>query len=291
MHALTSNRKLLICTILFHMVLIFHLLPARAEEEKPAEAPAELKPSATLSTDFLSQYIFRGTAQSKGSGVIQPSGTFSYAGFSANVWGNFDTARHSSNPFLPVDPNRGNAKWSETDFTLSYSRELFKDFSVTVGDVYYGLQNPFPFDLNEVFAGASYNFPWFTVAFTMYREVTHAPGFWLELDITKSIPFEFLCKGASLDLGTSFAYQTLEHNNNLLSLSPAGVGTFGDYSDFQTGTFTAALKIPVWKFITVAPKIGVAFPLSSAASNFLAANSFDQQDTHVWGGLNVTASF
>ena len=96
---------------------------------------------------------------------------------------------------------------------------------------------------------------------------------------------EFLCKGAELDLATSFAYQTLEHNNNLLSLSPVGVGTFWRLLRFSDGHIYRFSQNPVWKICNPGPKIGVAFPLSGAASDFLAANSFDTQDTHVWGGL------
>jgi uncharacterized protein (TIGR02001 family) len=149
--------------------------PATApEEQKPPEEAA--KPSFNFSTDILSQYIFRGATQSKDSAVFQPSFTVTYAGFSANVWGNFDTARHSDNPFMPLPSGQqGNAKWSETDFTVSYTKELCKDFSVLIGNVYYGPQQPISnFDEDEIFGGVGYNFPWLTVAFTTYGEVTHA---------------------------------------------------------------------------------------------------------------------
>ena len=145
------------------MLIFCRLGPRKKARGKTTLSAAGTQTLGNPVDRFPQPVLFRGTAQSKSSAVIQPAVTASYAGFSANVWGNFDTVRHSSNPFLSVDPNRGNAKWSETDFTLSYTRELFKDFSVTVGDVYYSLQTPFPFDLNEVYGGVSYNFPWFTL--------------------------------------------------------------------------------------------------------------------------------
>ncbi len=286
MNSSVIKKKFLVCATLLSLAFLPPTLAARADEApKPPDEP---KPSATVSMDVLSQYIFRGTAQSTDSAVMQPSFTASYLGFSANIWGSFDTSRHSNNPFLQIPHDqRGDAKWSETDFTLSYTRELCKDFSVVVGDVYYSLSNPFPYDLNEVFAGLIYNLPWFSVAFTSYREVTHSPGWWFQFDITRSIPLEMICKGTSLDLGASFGYLILDDKDTLLNLS----GTTGSFSDMDTAQLTAALKIPVYKSITVSPKVGVWLPLTGAASRYLEANSFDSKDTHVYGGINLTATF
>jgi hypothetical protein len=257
-----------------------------ADEQKPPEPP---KPSATLSTDILSQYIFRGAAQSKGSAVIQPAFTVSYAGLSVNVWGNLDTARNSNNPNLVLPPGQeGNAKWSETDFTVSYTKELCKDFSVLIGNVYYSLLPPLsPYDQDEVFGGVSYNLPWFTVALTAYGEVTHTVDVWVQLDLTKSIPVDMLCKGATLDFGASFGYLVLLHDNNTLNLD----GSTGNYSDFHTAQLTADVKFPINKYLTVTPKVGVWLPLTANASDYLEANSLDSNSTHVYGGINLTASF
>ena len=84
------------------------------------------------------------------------------------------------------------------------------------GNVYYGLQapllSPFGQDEDELFGGVSYTFPWFTVAFTTYGEVIHSVDEWFQLDLTKSIPVDCLCKGATLDLGASFGYLILNHD-------------------------------------------------------------------------------
>ncbi|MGA2403839.1 MAG: TorF family putative porin [Syntrophobacteraceae bacterium] len=285
------RKKVLACVILF-LTISFPFMVAWADEPKAPEeqkAPEAAKPSATISTDILSQYIFRGSAQSKDSAVFQPSFTVTYAGFSANVWGNWDTARHSNNPFMPLPSGQQNsAKWSETDFTVSYTKELCKDFSVLIGNVYYGLQNPIsPFDQDEVFGGVTYNFPWFSVAFTTYGEVTHSVDVWFQLDLTKSIPVDMLCKGATLDFGASFGYLILLQNNNTLDLA----GNTGTYSDFHTCQLTADVKFPVNKYLTVSPKVGVWLPLTDAASNFLEASSLDSNSTHFYGGINLTATF
>ena len=285
------GKRLLVCMVLF-LTVSFPFMAALAEDQKAPDdqkAPEPPKPSATLSTDILSQYIFRGAAQSKDSAVIQPSFTASYAGLSVNVWGNLDTARNSNNPNLVLPSGQaGNAKWSETDLTVSYTKELCKDFSVLIGNVYYSLQVPLSnFDQDEVFGGVSYNFPWFTSAFTAYGEVTHTVDVWFQLDLTKSIPVDCLCKGATLDFGASFGYLVLLHDNNVLDLA----GTTGNYSDFHTAQLTADVKFPVGKYVTVSPKIGVWLPLTANASDYLEANSLDSNSTHVYGGINLSATF
>lgn len=298
--------------MIFFLIIFTPFIAARADEPAPAPEPA--KPSFSLSTDILSQYIFRGAAQSANSAVIQPSFTATYLGFTANVWGNFDTSRYSKNPLMtlegqaanPVAPGQrvNNAKWTETDFTVSYTKEVCKNFSVTLGNVYYALQQPISaFDEDEPYGGISYTFPWFTAAFTTYGEVTHHFDVWFELDLTKSIPVDMLCKGATLDLGASFGYLILLRDDNVLSL--AGVPAFtpspiaiapsavhlGSYSHFHTAQLTADVKFPIGKYITVAPKVGVWLPLTSAADDYLQANSLDKDSTHFYGGINLTATF
>ncbi len=94
-----------------------------------ARAAGASAPTFSLSTGILNQYIFRGVANSDSSAVIEPSFTASWEGFSANIWGNVDTSRNSDNPFLPMPAfETGNAKWSETDVTFSYTKNLTKNF-------------------------------------------------------------------------------------------------------------------------------------------------------------------
>ena len=261
------SRKWVVCTVLFHLACFAWLIPAWAEDEKAAEAPSG--PTASVSTDFLSQYIFRGVANTSNGAVLEPSFTLGYQGISLNIWGNADLS-----PRAERSP-----KWTETDITLSYTREVIKNFSLTGGAVQYFLPTA-NFDATEVFGGGSYAFPWLTVAFTTYREFTHYPGWWFQLDFTKSVPLPYY--GMSLELAATFGYLILDNNNNALN---------NTFSDFEGGQVLAALKIPMGKYFTVSPKVGVAFPLSTDGSHYIAASSADNQDTHVFGGLNLTASW
>jgi len=311
------KKKVLVCSV--SLLTFFSFLAAAwADEPAPtAEAPAApeaAKPSFSFSTDFLNQYIFRGAAQSYKSAVIQPSLAITYCGFTASVWGNFDTSRDSKNPLMtlagqainPAAPGQrvDNAKWSETDFTVSYTKELCPNFSINLGNIYYGLQQPISnYDEDELYGGVSYTLPWFTVAFTTYGEVTHHYDVWYELDLTRSIPVDCLCKGAVVDLGASFGYLMLLRDDNVLSLkgvpsfspSPTSIAPsavdLGSYSAFHTAELTADIKFPIGKYVTVGPKVALWLPLTDEASNYLDANSLDTKATHVVGGLNVTATF
>ena len=278
--------------LLFLFLCLTLTIPLTAARADDACAP----PSFSASTDILSQYIFRGIGNSDASAVIEPSFTANWNGFSANIWGNLDTSRHSDNPFLPIGDQAGNAKWSETDFTFSYTKEVCKNFSVLIGNVYYGLQSPLgygPFldqDEDELFGGVTYSFPWFTAAFTTYGEVMHTVDEYFELDLSKSIPIPMLdcvCKGTNLNLGASFAYLILNHDTNTLALN----GTTGSFSGFDTCFLNAALAFPINKYLTISPKVGLWLPLTDKASNYLQANSLDEKSTHFYGGINLTAAF
>jgi len=65
---------------LFLVILTF-LLPALIPAARAEEEVKEDRPTANVSVDVLSQYIWRGYALSKDSAVIQPSVTVSYKGF------------------------------------------------------------------------------------------------------------------------------------------------------------------------------------------------------------------
>ena len=90
MNSSAIRKKALACMVLF-LTISFPFMAAWADEptapaeQKPPEEAA--KPSATLSTDILSQYIFRGAAQSEGSAVFQPSFTVGLCRFFSKCLG------------------------------------------------------------------------------------------------------------------------------------------------------------------------------------------------------------
>jgi hypothetical protein len=246
--------------------------------DKPAteETPLE-RPTFNFSADFLSQYVWRGYALSNKSLVIQPSMTVSYTGFAANIWGNFDT--DENNEFRP----HGQANWNETDFTVSYNFKIYKILSATMGGIYYALDNAD--DSLEVFGGLTADLPLLTAKFTVYREVLHYPGWWFQFDVFRSFPLPWY--ETSLDLGAGVIFQVSDD-----------AGAYPDPGDSQhayagplSGYLSAALNIPVHKYITVSPKFGYWFPLGNKASDCIRGLSWDQKSNHVYGGLSVSFHF
>lgn len=259
--------------------------PEVAAKVKEAEAAkAEEKPQFSFSVDVLSQYVFRGVAFSRDSAVFQPSVTVSYKGFAANIWGNFDT--NEKNPFGATSPNRNNPKWNETDFTLSYSRELFKDFSATVGVIYYALDsNTSPDDQFEIFGVLGYKIPHIDlgVGVAVYREVSHFPGTYLEWYLSRSFALPFA--GASLDLYASWSAEFSNDN----AAFPTKDG--GKYNSLHAGQLRAAVNFPVTKNITVSPKIIYWYNLGGDSAFAIRNLSWDKNPNHVLGGVSVAATF
>ncbi len=244
--------------------------PAAAEGE-------EDRPTATVSADILSQYVWRGFALSRSSAVIQPSLTGAWKGLSLNIWGNFD-----SDAQPPMGPSQG-SHWNETDLTFSYTREIYGGLSGSIGGIYYALDGVD--DSFEVYGGLSYAFPWFTVGVTGYREVSHYPGWWIQFDLSRN--FKLPCYDMSLDLGTTFFYL----NSSDESAYPDPDNPDEAFAGMLSGQVAAALNIPVGRYLTISPRIGYAFPLSGGATDLIRTISWDGVQNHVFGGLRIAAAF
>ena len=268
--------------------------PAAAPEAKKEEAPAEDKPTASLGVDLFSQYIWRGFALSRNSVVFQPSLTVGYKGFSANVWGNFDTSQ--SNPFVTTTRQ---AKWNETDFTAGYTRELYagtaiKSLSANIGVIYYALDsvnNP-QGDSFEIYYGLGLDVNWFKLAVTANQEVLHYPGWWLTLGISRvfELPFKIQDNSnVSVELGHNFIFLFSRDQvayPNLSTSNPVQA-----FSGPLAGQLYATLNVPVHKYVTIAPKIGFWYAAGGASTPLLGGSSWDSQHNHVYGGVNVTFAY
>lgn len=272
-------RKVKSCVAMLLLLFGFFMLvgPVMADEAEKSAPPEEEKPTASLSVDFLNQYIFRGVALSKDSAVIQPSITAGYKGFSVNVWGNLDTSEH--NPF--TGNTSPGAKWNETDFTFTYTHELFcKGLNASVGGVYYSLN---PLDTFEVFGGLSYALPWLTAGVSVYRDIAHFPGTWIQIDLGRNFVLPWY--GMNVDLGASFGYTISDDVGSNPDQST------GHFSDWTSCTLSAGLNVPIGKYIVISPKVGFATPLSADAADRIKGLSWDGRENHVFGGLRVAASF
>lgn len=278
-------------------VLLMGGVPGQAVAQAPGEPAAEEKlakeaeqkpdrPEFSMSVDMLSQYVFRGVAFSRGSVVFQPSMTVSYKGFAANIWGNFDT--NENNPFGITTPRRNAAKWNETDFTFSYSKEVVKNLTLTGGVIYYALDsNNSLYDSFEVYGGFGYKLPWFDVGFAVYREIGNLPGWYLSWYISRSfeLPKKLPAGKPTLDLWASWS---AELSNSRLAY-PTDDGSL--YRSMHAGHIMATLNIPVYKTVKISPKIMYWYALGGQSTYTIKTLSWDGNHNHILGGMSVSFSF
>jgi hypothetical protein len=264
-------------------------------EEKAVELPASDKPTASLGVDVLSQYIWRGFALSRNSAVIQPSLTVGYKGFFVNIWGNMDTGE--DDPFL--SPSFRGAKWNETDFTLGYSRDLYngtaiKAITANIGGIYYAFDsavNP-QGDSFEIYYGLGIDVNWFKLSATANQEVFHYPGWWLTLGISRvfELPFKIQDNNnVTLELGHNFIF--LFSRDQVAYPDPTTSNPTLAFSGPLAGQLYATLNVPLHKYVTIAPKIGFWYAAGGNATPLLAGASWDNQQNHIYGGLNVNFAY
>jgi hypothetical protein len=252
---------------------------AKAEEAKGPEVP-----TWNVQTDILSQYVWRGIGLSRNSIVLQPSITGTYKGFAVNVWNNIDTSE--KNPYSFTRPNYKRMHWNETDLTFSYSREVITNLTLTGGLIYYILDGAnSQFNSVEIYGGADYKLPWFNFGASVYREVAHFPGTFVQWYIHRAIDIPYLIEGMNLDL---FASWSAEFSNDKAAY-PAPDNKF--FQGLDAGYLAAALNIPLGKYVVIAPKVQYWYALGGQSTKVLSGLSWDNKHNHILGGVNLAVNF
>jgi hypothetical protein len=228
----------------------------------------EPKTSGYGSVDILSSYVWRGQKLSHG-WVVQPSAGITYGGFGANLWANYD----SDTRVDEGNGHEGHGEFTETDITLNYSHS-FDKLSLTGGYIYYALNNV-P-DTQELYISAGYDVL-LNPTLTVYYDYDEGRGAFIVASIGHSFEVSLL-KGMNLNLGASASYNV---ENKVM----------GDFSNFYNGELSSSLNIPVWKAISVTPKIAYSFPLSDEARYAIRSISDGGKRNIVYGGFNITLSF
>ena len=277
----TKMIKMLLTLLLMSLTLVPWSAFGAEENIIPGEGTkaAELdtvveedRPELSADAAFLSQYVWRGYGLTKDSLVIQPSITAAFKGFALNLWGNLDTNYDDTG-----------SKWIETDMTFSYGHS-FGIVGLEAGYIYYALDGVD--DSKEFYLSAGVDVI-LAPTLTIYREIASYKGWYINLGLSHS--FE-LPHDMSLDLGATFAYYKSD-NDNMLDYDDSNMPTNDRYNGFHDGLLSVGLAIPFYKYFTVTPSISWAFPLSSSASNEMAAMSLDGRSNHVFGGVTLSMAF
>jgi hypothetical protein len=264
-----------------------------APEQKPAEQPPEEdKVTGEVDLSVLSAYIWRGYEQTRDSVVVQPVATVSYKGFSVNVWGNLDTKPYSA------DDAKYGAKYTETDYTVSYSKK-FGILQVTPGYIYYALGAPYaggtaPLDSQELFLTLGLD----TIlqpTLTVYKEIDHYHQWYFLLGVSHTIEFN---KIISLKLAASASYLLSTDETTYAKYDSNSIATTDKYDNFHDGTVSVSLPIAVYKTLSVTPTVSYVFPLCDDARYEMRAhglqgvtNPSDRDSASLYGGVTLSYTF
>ena len=231
----------------------------------------ETKTSGYASVDIMSNYVWRGQKLSN-RWVIQPSVGITYGSFGANIWANYDSDKTEA-----TSSDTGHGEFTETDLTLNYSFSVNK-FNLVAGYIYYALEGAN--DTQEFYLSSGYD-TLFKPTLTIYYDFDEGNGAFIAASIGHS--FE-VSKGIALNLGASASYNI---NNKVMGFDKDGK----EFSNFYNAELSSSLSIPVYKSITITPKVAYSFPLSNDAKEAIKKISDDGKKDIFYGGINLTLSF
>ena len=268
--------------------------PATTPEQKPAEQTQEEdKITGEVDLSVMSAYIWRGYEQTRFSAVVQPAVTVSYKGFSVNVWGNLDTR-----PYSATDAKYG-AKYTETDWTISYSRK-FGIVQVTPGYIYYALGAPYaggtaPLDAQELFLTVGLD-TILSPTLTVYKEIDHYRQWYATFGVSHTFAFN---EKIGLKLAATASYLMSTDETTYAKYDSNSLPTADKYNNFHDGTVTVSMPIAVYKTLSVTPTMTYAFPLCDDAryemraySKEGAANPSDKEtSSFLYGGVMLSYTF
>lgn len=246
------------------LALVFTLLAAIG-----SVCAEDIKPSGYASADVMSNYVWRGQKLSN-SWVIQPSVGITYGVFGVNIWANYDSDSQ-------IDEGNGHGEFNETDITLSYTRSMDK-WTFGTGYIYYALNGAN--DTQELYLSAEYD-TLLSPSLTLYYDFDEGNGAFLVAAIGHS--FE-IAKDINWNLGASASYNI---NNKVMGFDKDG----DDFSNFYNAELSTSVDIPVWKAVSIAPKLAYSFPLSNDAKEAIRNISDDGDKEIFYGGINLTLSF
>lgn len=247
-------------SLLIVLTLLFAVGSAYAEE---------IKTSGSASVDVFSNYVWRGQKLSN-SWVIQPSVGITYGVFGASIWSNYDSDSK-------IDEGDSHGEFNETDLTLSYTRSTGK-WTFGAGYIYYALNNAN--DTQEFYVSAGYDML-LQPALTVYYDFDEGNGAFILASIGHS--FE-IAKDTNLNFGASAGYNI---KNKVMGFDKDGK----DFSNFYNAELSSSLDIPIWKSLSITPKIAYSFPLSNDAKEAIRSISDDGDKDIFYGGINISLSF
>jgi hypothetical protein len=233
-----------------------------------ASVPAEDEVSVTLTSDWLSKYIWRGQ-NVVDDWVLQPSASVAYRGLTGTVWSSLDLAGDLV----------GAGQFNEVDLSLDYTNKVpgVEKLSYSVGTLHYEFPNTGWRATNEVYGGLAAAVP-LAPGLRWYYDFDQIDGSYIQLSLGHTIEklqqwrADCYC---DLQVGASLAYASAGYNEGYFAVDE------GAWNDL---TLSAALPI-CWGPWTIKPVLAYATMVND---EIRAATS---KSDNLWAGLSAAVRF
>ncbi len=238
----------------------------------------ESKIDVDLDVPVVSKYVWRGMEINEDA-VLQPSLTLAAAGFSFNLWTNMNITDFGEDECVYTSDCDSRAwQFTEIDLTIAYSHS-FDKLTLGVGLIDYLYPNwDDADDTQEVYITTSYDVL-LQPSFTLSYDFNEVNGFYANFAIGYSFSIN---DRLDIDLSSSIGYADSDYNS----------ASFGS-DDSAFVDFNIGIEIPFKATDTIAiiPMMTVTTLLDSDIRDSIEDNAYGNDDTYVYGGLNVHFSF
>ena len=232
----------------------------------------------SLDLPVVSAYVWRGM-EINDDWVLQPSLTLAYQGFSFNLWGNMDLTDFGEDYCTYTsDCDSRAGQFTEIDLTIAYNHS-FDTFSLGIGLIDYLYPNwDNSSDTQEIYISGSFDVllqPSLTVSY----DFNALDAFYANFGIGHSFAFT---DSLGLDLSSSIGYGDSDYNS----------GNFGS-ADSAFVDFNVGISMPykATENISIIPMLTLTTLLDSNIRDSIENNAYGNDDTYVYGGVNVSFSF
>jgi len=126
----------------------------------------------------------------------------------------------------------------------------------------------------------------------VYKDIANLSGWYVTLGVSHAVP---VSGDIALELGAQAGYLRANEPSSYEEVDGNGTGTGKAYRALHDGVISAALPIPVGKYMTITPKVSYSFALSGDASDLLKAaneSSIAKRDANFfYGGVALGMAF
>ncbi len=232
----------------------------------------------SLDLPVVSAYVWRGM-EINDDWVLQPSLTLGYKGFSFNLWGNMDLTDFGEDYCTYTsDCDSRAAQFTEIDLTIAYNHS-FDNFTLGVGLIDYLYPNwDNSSDTQEVYLSGSFDVllqPSLTISY----DFNAIDGFYANFGIGHSFS---IIDNFGIDLSSSIGYGGSDYNS---------VSFGSDDSAFVDFNIGISLPYNATDNIAIIPMLTLTTLLDSDIRDSIENNVYGNDDTYIYGGVNVSFSF